>query len=358
VQAEVVADDTSLVFDIHGKPGRLVLGLLCPPSGRLECAAIASLSLDPDWCTVTVGVSLGSPPGLCCLIRDMTGQGLTSNESRFNTVEDCVIYNAGVGQGDHGIYVSNGAENLLLRRNVWWRTSGGAIHGYSGSGIDSPRGIVVQYNLFGPDKVHRCFPIKNRKIAALYVWGGSRFAGYNRITHNLVLGPHDRAISLQRSHFNLVAHNVLLNTHGAPIQIGNSYGNLIANNMVEYSPGGSGDGFQERPAGYVAFSSDAGIAALNQLRNNLFLPRGGQGAELPSGVCDSRLAEGDPFVNRTLGDFRLKPGSEAIDLGVVLDRVSTEWTGSAPDAGPLEFGRSLIDEPGRFPTLPAWLTAP
>jgi hypothetical protein len=290
-----------------------------------------------------------------CIVRDMTGQGLTSNESRFNTIEDCVIYNAGVGQGDHGIYVSNGAENLTLRRNIWWRTSGGAIHIYSGSAIDSPRGIVVQYNIFGPDKRGRCFPLRNRKSAAIYVWGGSRFAGHNRITHNLVIGPHDRALSVHRSHFNLIAHNVFLNSSGAPLQIGSGYGSLIVNNIIEYSPGGSGDGFQERPEGYAAFSQSGDSPSLTRMRNNLLLPRGDQGGALPAGMEASRVATADPFVNRAQWDFRLKPDSEAIDVGIALEHITGKIAGRAPDAGPLECGMPMHGDQGRFPEVPAWL---
>jgi len=290
-----------------------------------------------------------------CIVRDMTSQGMTSNESRFNTIEECVIYNAGMGQGDHGIYVSNGAEDLVLRRNVWWRTSGGAIHIYSGSAIDSPRGIVVQHNIFGPDKRNRCFPLDNRKSTALYVWGGSRYAGHNRITHNVVIGPHDRAISLHRSHFNLVAHNVFLNTSGAPIQVGSGYGNLIVNNIIEYSPGGSGDGFQDRPAGYVACSQGELTDGLNRFRNNLLLPRDEQGREPPAGMEASRVAMADPFVNRAAFDFGLRPDSEAIDLGLTLEHVTGKVVGQAADAGPLEFGAPPDSEAQQLPPIPPWL---
>jgi hypothetical protein len=40
-------------------------------------------------------------------------------------------------------------------------------------------------------------------------------------------------------------------------------------------------------------------------------------------------------------DFRLKPGSSAIDRGVALPNVNDGFTGKAPDLGALEFGRPL-----------------
>ncbi|MFC1805840.1 right-handed parallel beta-helix repeat-containing protein [Planctomycetota bacterium] len=290
-----------------------------------------------------------------CIVRDMVGQGMTTNESRFNLIEDCVIYNAGMGQGDHGIYVSQGAENLTLRRNIWWRTSGGAIHIYSGSGSDSPRNIVVERNIFGPDKRNRCFPIKNRKSCALYVWGGSRWAGHNRIVHNLIIGPHDRAISLHRCHFNLIAHNTFLGSDGAPIQIGNSMGNLIANNILEYAPGGQEPGCQPHPTGYIHFLDEERAPGLSRCRNNLLLPRGEHGKAIPDWMESSKLATGDPFVDRGRFDFRLKPDAGAIDLGIAIPNLVRQPQGKAPDAGALELGDDIYGPKGRFPTIPQWL---
>ena len=40
-------------------------------------------------------------------------------------------------------------------------------------------------------------------------------------------------------------------------------------------------------------------------------------------------------------DFRLKPGSAAVDRGVVLPNVTDGFAGQAPDLGALEFGQAL-----------------
>ena len=39
-------------------------------------------------------------------------------------------------------------------------------------------------------------------------------------------------------------------------------------------------------------------------------------------------------------DFRLKPGSAAIDRGVILHNVTDGFTGQAPDLGALEAGQA------------------
>jgi len=290
-----------------------------------------------------------------CVVRDMVGSALTSNESRFNLIEGCIIANAGMGQGDHGIYVSQGAENLVLRRNIWWRISGGAIHVYSGSGIDSPRNIVAERNVFALDRRNRAYPLTNRKSCAFYVWGGSRWAGGNRIVGNLVLGGHDRALSLHKCHFNLIAHNTFLGSDGAPIQIGASYGNVVANNILEYSPGGQEPGCQEHPEGYIAMREDEGGVRASRFSNNLLLPRGGKGTEVPAWMEGSRIAPADPFVDRAKLDFRLRPGSAAIDLGIRLPGLVEKPAGKAPDAGALELGDELYGDEGRFPEIPKWL---
>jgi len=38
-------------------------------------------------------------------------------------------------------------------------------------------------------------------------------------------------------------------------------------------------------------------------------------------------------------DFRLRPGSAAIDRGIALPNVTDDFTGQAPDLGALEAGR-------------------
>lgn len=287
-----------------------------------------------------------------CIVRDQRGSALTSNESRFNLIEDNVIYNAGNAQGDHGIYISQGAENLTLRRNVWWRTSGGAIHVYSGSGIDSPRNIVVEYNIFGPDKRNRCFPIRNRKSTALYIWGGSRWAGGNRIVNNIVIGPHDRAMSIHRANFNLIANNTFLNSDGAPVQIGSGFGNLYVNNILEFSPGGhEGPDYHVLPRGYYNMLDAEYSLALSTFTNNVYLPRDGEGADVPEFDPQGLLVAEDPFIDRDKFDYRLRPGVEAAQVGINIPYL----VGANSAAGALQPDQEIYGPEGKFPEIPQWL---
>ena len=53
----------------------------------------------------------------------------------------------------------------------------------------------------------------------------------------------------------------------------------------------------------------------------------------------------DPLLSRLYNfedfDFRLKPGSVAVNAGVILPNVNDDFTGAAPDLGALEVGKDM-----------------
>jgi hypothetical protein len=63
----------------------------------------------------------------------------------------------------------------------------------------------------------------------------------------------------------------------------------------------------------------------------------------------SVLVDYDTFVNVTMPDktdpngldFRLRPGSAAVDAGVPLPTINDDYTGRAPDIGAYESGRPV-----------------
>jgi hypothetical protein len=64
----------------------------------------------------------------------------------------------------------------------------------------------------------------------------------------------------------------------------------------------------------------------------------------------SVLVDYDTFVNVTMPDktdpdgldFRLRPGSAAVDAGVPLPTINDDYTGRAPDIGAYESGRPVL----------------
>jgi len=269
---------------------------------------------------------------------------------------------------DHGIYASGNCHDTTLRRNIWWRIAGGAIHAYSGGeGIDAPARITIEYNIIGPDKLGRCWggayehPYNDRS-AGIYLYGGKRWAGCNRVVRNLIFGGHARGITVARSsHFNLIAHNTILDIDEYTIQTHLTMGDLIANNIME--PGRKGfywcwdstqwlqadhNVFLSPPAGRVRLwtfnaerQGEERVETLDALR-----------AAKPQLEQHGRAVDQDPFVGRGNMDFRLKADSPCVDAGSPLHILSAKAVGAGPDAGALEVGEEMKD---KFPVIPQWL---
>lgn len=304
------------------------------------------------------------------IIRDMVGQGTAGGGRGFNLIEDCVFYNIGASQGDHGIYASGRSHRLTVRRNVWWRISGGAIHAYSGGeGIDEPARITVEYNIIGPDKLGRCWPrlLENRKSTGIYIWGGKRWAGYNRVCNNIIFGGHSRGISQNKSHFNLIANNVIVDCDEYAILLAKGMGNLVVNNIMEPGRLGYYDWWaaqQRLQSGHNLF-----LPAPDQVKHKRWAINSNEKnntsepftnvAAIHEAHCNleqgSLYTDKDPFIDRSAFDFRLKPGSKAIDMGEKLHNLSANMKGKGPDAGALEFGETMYGDKGKFPIIPEWL---
>ncbi len=59
--------------------------------------------------------------------------------------------------------------------------------------------------------------------------------------------------------------------------------------------------------------------------------------------ASSRLTNGSPGLYKASDlDFRLEPGSAAVDRGVVLPTITDGFVGQAPDLGALEVGQPAV----------------
>ena len=167
---------------------------------------------------------------------------------------------------------------------------------------------------------------------------------YNRVHDNLAKG-HTAGIYFDHlSHNVIVHHNVIWNVPGNPIQINNpSYFNLVYNNTCW------------RTRNFTTFDhSHRNDLFGTRLHNNIFNAQ----IRLPDHVAkDHNLIQKDPpLAAPSSARFTLKPGSGAIDAGVVLRGITGKHEGKAPDLGAYEHGREEWKTGHDFenPPKPVW----
>lgn len=270
----------------------------------------------------------------CLFINSAGGIGGGGN----SLIEHCTFYNIGPSKFEHGIY--DGQENTIIRYNHFERISGGALHLYK-----NPRAMTVCYNTIGPPKTTRVTdPGFQGMHVGIYAWGKE---GGHRVFRNVIYGGHRIGISLWAPN-SLVAHNTIVDTTcwGLLLYRG-PMGNRVVNNIV---------------TGKGLLTSLAAIGT--HLDYNLYAGSGRWGyggvghrggRELES-LADFQRVSGqeahgtstsDPgFVRPSEADYRILPGSPAIDAGVAVTGVTGEFAGAAPDLGALESSRSWAERPG------------
>ena len=236
---------------------------------------------------------------------------------------------------EHGIYVSNSADNPIVRGNVLWgnRANGlhmnGDIEVGDGDGIIS--GALVENNI-------------------VYDNGRGGGSGINcdgvqssRIQNNLLYNNHASGISLYRidggggSTGNVVVNNTIIQAADARWAINitdGSTGNTLLNNILfnTHSFRGGITVDSDSLAGLVSnynvvmdrFSSDGG-----DTRMTLAQWRAATGQDAHSIIA----TPAELFVDPAAGDYRLKTGSPAIDRGTALQAPPRDLAGNARPAG-------------------------
>lgn len=236
-------------------------------------------------------------------VKNSPGSGLfVDNTSHHNEFLNMTIHDNGVSDFDHGFYIE-GANNLVEDSDIY-RNSGWGVHIYSG-GIAG----VANSNV-----------IRN-----------------NRIYDNARVGGRGAGIILSSGNWNLVYNNIVWgNTGGIQIGYGTPTGTEVYNNTLygnrNYGIKLHGDGTNSIVKNNILYQNETSVYG-TQFSNS------GTGTQ-----SSNNLTGTDPrFVDIAARDFHLQAGSPAIDQGVLVDDVTTDFDGTARphgaamDVGAMEF---------------------
>ena len=236
-----------------------------------------------------------------------------------NRIVNNVIHNGSyMAAYDPLVKLSSGTGNLISYNEI--RDSGRFnIYWNSGSG-------EISYN-----DIHSGMWL-SRDGALIYSWGLDM--GNTNVHHNLIHDSKgtDMSVGLYFDNYanNVVAHHNVIYNNDVGIQV-NTPGNyrLIYNNTVVNNRTNSIAYWDSSPYDKELY----GTRVFNNIfTNGVFLtPDTAHGYNTTSGV-------GVNFANAAANDFRLLPGSTAINTGAVIPGVTDGYVGPAPDAGAYEYG--------------------
>jgi hypothetical protein len=233
-----------------------------------------------------------------------------------------------------GIFPAPGDKRNTITRNTIYRT------GRSGIDMIYANKEIAYNDISG-------FGLLNTDVGAIYSARGMDLTG-TRIHHNwlhsaandkthdfpvgagIYLDQHAKAVTID--------HNVFWSNHANDIRIeqGSPPYNMVYNNTM------ASDVF------WASFDTYPDVAP-NNSQNNIYRSDIWNHTPQESEIT-SRT---DPlFVEPSAGGlgFRLKPGSPAIDKGIVIEGITGDYQGSAPDAGAYEYGGEEW-VPGAVPNL-------
>jgi parallel beta-helix repeat protein len=216
------------------------------------------------------------------------GNGLSSDHFEFVNMK---IHNNGVTQYDHGIYIAT--SNNLVDRCEIYSNSGYGIHVYNGTPGEQANSNILRNNAIHDNA------FVDVSSAGIILSSGDGNLAYNNIIRNNSYG-----ISVNYRATNSKVYNNVL------------YANT-----------------------YYGIDVGAGSTAA-AVKNNLTYGNGYTILDAGSGTAMSNNMMTDPqFVNSLANDFRLQSSSPAINAGVTLTEVTTDFNGVArPQYGAYDIG--------------------
>ncbi len=254
---------------------------------------------------------------------------------------DCDVPSSTQGTQGHCYYISAG-DNILLRYNVAKGAPGYGIHIFDqkrGSGADFKRvisNVLVEGNLLAVSPERSGMILAMGDEASL----GNHMDGVT-IRNNIFVANNFAGIAVGGNVRNVkIYHNTFYQNGRQGITIYDDptiSGIEIANNLFDQT---TNTNCKSNCSWYVPAHVEKGARATGvTLANNFYAP----GPALLVGVADPTGAVGlTGFVNGPLADYRLTPTSLAIDKGVLLPSVLSDFNGAPrvigvkPDAGAFE----------------------
>jgi parallel beta-helix repeat protein len=219
---------------------------------------------------------------------------VTETGAGWNEFIDLDIHDNGATDHDHGLYIST--SNNLVEKSTVHHNAGYGVHiynGYAGQRADS--NIVRQNQVYDNNQ------------SAGYGAGILLSSGDSNIAYNNLIWGSSHYVGLQIgfSASNPMAYNNTIYNNHYGVDIGSSSSNAVMQNNIVYSS--SASNYANRGVGTVA---DHNLIGTN-----------------PS------------FANAAAADFRLQVGSPAIDAGVTVSSVTTDFSGALrPQGGGYDLG--------------------
>lgn len=238
-----------------------------------------------------------------CEVKNAPMDGIYIDASaHHNEMINMAIHHNGTTDFDHGIYI-RGASNLVESSEIY-QNAGWGVHVFKQGGTG-----VANYNI-----------VRN-----------------NRIHDNARIGARGVGIILSSGNGNLAYNNLIWgNTGGIQIAYGTPTGTEVCNNTI----------YANRNYGIRIYSDGTdSIVKNNILYENETWAYGAQFSDSGTGTQSSNNLIGiDPmFVDVPARDFHLQAGSPAIDQGVPVSIVTTDFDGTprpqgaAVDIGAFEY---------------------
>lgn len=261
---------------------------------------IDGLILDGSYVTYdAVKITSGSSTGTAdhirlknCEVRNAPYQGILITEgSDANEFLNLKVHDNGTTDFNHGFYITSG--NNLIERSAIYRNAGWGVHLYTGDTSGAASSNIVRNN-----QIYNNARVGNRGPGILLGSGTGNMAYNNLLWGNNGGIQVDYGAAAQTK----VYYNTVYNNRSFGITVGSGSSQAVIRNNIVYKNGGGTSG-----------------ALSNQ----------GSGTTL-----DHNLAGPDPkFVNAAAANFHLQSNSPAINKGMGVSEVATDYDSVARPQG-------------------------